>query len=206
MRFDNDEESLEFINRLLERLHQADYTKCSKIEITIIASGAQQIEHLDALYIYQNGANEPPVIKPTARPNNDTTTSTAPLSVYDRIRHCLSLLMEEKYSEQDGERTIIEPLFNQQSHWQAIYRCLVDKDYCEDSDFDGFDVFIRKSMPDKVNKPYSKASVKQISQTDFSRPLSEWRFDAETSKTRKPFDRMAAVARRFINILEENKL
>ena len=114
--------------------------------------------------------------------------------------------MQEKYSEQVGNRMVVEPLFNQQSHWQAIYRGLADKEYCEDSDFDGFDVLIRKSMPDKVNKPYSKASVKQISQTDFCRPFCEWKFDEETSKTRKPFDRMVAIAQRFFEILEENGL
>ena len=99
-----------------------------------------------------------------------------------------------------------EPLFNQQNHWQAVYRILVDKGYCRDSDFDGFDAFIRTVMPEEVNKTYSKASVKQISQTDFVKPFKDWVFDYQTSKTRKPFDRMVAVARRFHEFLEENGL
>ena len=106
--------------------------------------------------------------------------------------------MQEQYGD--------EPLFNQQSHWQAIYRILVDKEYCRDSDFEGFDAFIRTVMPEDVNKPYSKGSLKQISQTDFVRPFKEWKYDALTSKTRKPYDRMVAVARRFQEILEENGL
>ena len=106
--------------------------------------------------------------------------------------------MQERYGD--------EMLFNQQNHWQAVYRILVDKCYCRDSDFDGFDTFIRKVMPGEVNKPYSKGSLKQISQTDFVRPFTEWRYDVETTKTRKPFDRMVAVARRFKKILEENGL
>ena len=45
MNFDNDEDALEFINRLLERLHQADFTNHgSKIEIVYVASGGQHVE------------------------------------------------------------------------------------------------------------------------------------------------------------------
>lgn len=46
----------------------------------------------------------------------------------------------------------------------------------------------------------------QISQTGFCRPFCEWKFDEETSKTRKPFDRMVAVTQRFLEILEGNGL
>ena len=45
MNFDNDEDALEFINRLLERLHQADYiNQGSKIEFVYVASGGQHVE------------------------------------------------------------------------------------------------------------------------------------------------------------------
>ena len=45
MNFDNDEESLGFINCLLERLHQADYiNQGSKIEVVYVASGGQHVE------------------------------------------------------------------------------------------------------------------------------------------------------------------
>ena len=45
MNFDNDEEALEFINRLLERLHQAGHTNHgSKIEVVYVASGGQHVE------------------------------------------------------------------------------------------------------------------------------------------------------------------
>ena len=116
----------------------------------------------------------------------------------DRIKKCIAQLMTERYGD--------EPLFNQQSHWQALYRILVDKDYCRDSDFDGFDTFIRTVMPDKVNKPYKKGSVKQISQTDFTLPFERWHYDPQTSTTRKPYDRMVSIATRFKQILEENGL
>ena len=45
MNFDNNEETLEFINRLLERLHQAgDTNQGSKIELVYVASGGQHVE------------------------------------------------------------------------------------------------------------------------------------------------------------------
>ena len=130
--------------------------------------------------------------------HQDMARLAATASKEDRIRECIALLMEERFKS--------EPLFNLQSHWQAVYRILVDKGYCTDSDFDGFDMFIKRVMPEEVNKPYSKPSVKQISQTDFSKPFDEWTFDPFTSKTRRPFDRMVAVAQRFLEILEENGL
>ena len=45
MNFDNNEEALEFINRLLERLHQAGFTNHgSTIELVYVASGGQHVE------------------------------------------------------------------------------------------------------------------------------------------------------------------
>ena len=45
MNFEKNEEALEFINRLLERLHQADYINHgSKIEVVYVASGGQHVE------------------------------------------------------------------------------------------------------------------------------------------------------------------
>ena len=116
----------------------------------------------------------------------------------ERIRQCIALLMMERYGD--------EPLFCLQGHWQAVYRILVDKGYCRDSDFDGFDAFIRRVMPKEVNKPYKKDSVKQVSKTDFALPFERWHYDPQTSTTRKPYDRMVAIATRFKEILEENGL
>jgi len=120
------------------------------------------------------------------------------MNLENRIKKCISLLMAERYGD--------EPLFNIQGHWQAVYRILVDKGYCRDSDFDGFDTFIQRVMPDKVNKPYKKDSVKSISQTDFALPFERWHYDPQTSTTRKPYDRMVSIAIRFKQILEEKGL
>ena len=171
MNFNNDEEALDFFNRLLEQLHQAG-PKNLGVRIQI-------------------------VLEPEAYPAPNPAPQRGG-EQEERMRRCITLLMAERLG--DG------PLFCQQSHWQAVYRILVDKGYCRDSDFDGFDTFIRRVMPDEVNKPYKKDSVKQISQTDFVRPFDEWAFDMQTSKTRRPFDRMVTIARRFREILEENEL
>ena len=45
MNFDNEEDALGFINRLLERLNQADFSnQGSKIEVVYVASGGQHVE------------------------------------------------------------------------------------------------------------------------------------------------------------------
>ena len=184
----NGEDLLALLNRLLERLQQAGLTNFgSRLSIVYVAPGAQHVGTVQNQYV-----------GPHPSPLQRRGSMAAEKDTKALIRHSIELLMLERYGD--------EPLFNQQSHWQAVYRILVDKGYCRDSDFDGFDIFIHSVMPEEVNKPYRKESVKNISQTDFSKSFEQWRFDPETSKTRKPFDRMAAVAQRFKEILEENGL
>lgn len=136
---------------------------------------------------------------------NIKVSSTAE-SIEERIRKCIALLMKINIKVIKNGKEVEEPLFKLQNHWQAIYRILVDKHFCKDSDFDGFDLFIKKVMPNQVNAIYRKASVKQISQTDFNKPFVKWKFDSETSGTLRPFERMKEVAQRFLDILEENGL
>ena len=195
MNLENDEEVLDFMTRLLERLHQAGFD--------------QQGSHFQFVYVQACTQQTLPIPPCLGRgvESSGTTLYPAPdpaperggeLVVEERIRRCIGLLMAERYGN--------EPLFNLQGHWQAVYRILVDKGYCRDSDFDGFDAFIQQVMPEKVNKPYKKESVKQISKTDFALPFDRWHYDPQTSTTRKPYDRMVAVARRFKAFLEENGL
>jgi hypothetical protein len=183
------------MTRLLERLHRAGFD--------------QQGSHFQFVYVQACTQQTLPIPPCLGRGDESSGTTLYPapdpaperggeLVVEERIRRCIGLLMAERYGN--------EPLFNLQGHWQAVYRILVDKGYCRDSDFDGFDAFIRRVMPEKVNKPYKKESVKQISKTDFALPFDRWHYDPQTSTTRKPYDRMVAVARRFKAILEENGL
>ena len=185
-------EVLQKVNELLAQLHWTDHTNHgSKIEFVYVASGGQHVE----TQIVASPFSPPKGGGNTRGGEKEERELGLPT---ERIRYCIALLMQEKYDD--------EVLFNKQNHWQAVYRILVDKEYCRDSDFDGFDAFIRTVMPEKVNKPYTKASVKQISQTDFVKPFKKWTFDHQTSKTRKPFDRMVTVAQRFLDIMEENGL
>ena len=59
MKYDNEEDSLEFINRLLERLHQAGHDhQCSQnIHLVYVASGAQ---HVETQIAYQQPLPDPP--------------------------------------------------------------------------------------------------------------------------------------------------
>jgi hypothetical protein len=139
-----------------------------------------------------------PKSAPTAKSTTPPNLAPLPDSLRSQLRECLALLMQERFGS--------EPLLNRQSHWQAVYRILVDKGYCADSDFNGFDSFIRGVMPEVVNKPYTKGSVKMISQTPFVRPFGEWKFDPLIFKTRKPFERMVAVASRFLTLMDEHGL
>lgn len=141
-----------------------------------------------------------------AAKKNVPSTNGIAVNPEELIRLCITLLMNERFKVTKNGKEVEEPLFNLQNHWQAVYRILVDKKYCKDSDFDGFDLFIKKVMPDKVNALYKKSSVKQISQTDFNKPFEKWEYDAETSGTRKPYERMKAIAQRFLEILEEKGL
>lgn len=221
---------------LLEELNQAGYKLSGNIVVNIYRSGSQHVDRVENQYIgirptkvaskdkatAKSKATAPksapkamptatakptaPKAMPTAKdkatptPKSTTTANPAPLpdSLRSQLRECLALLMQERLGS--------EPLLNRQSHWQAVYRILVDKGYCADSDFNGFDSFIRGVMPEVVNKPYTKGSVKMISQTPFVRPFGEWKFDPLIFKTRKPFERMVAVASRFLTLMDEHGL
>ena len=193
MNFDNDEEALESINRLLEQLHRAGHANQGGIVINIYEKGSQHVDHVDNQYFYGDACPKSPKEKEMIQ-----SRKVAADSLTECIRYCITLLMAERIGD--------EPLFNLQSHWQAVYRILVDKGYCRDSDFNGFDAFIRTVMPEKVSKPYRKDSVKQISQTDFNKPFNKWRYDLSVSRSHRTYERMVAVASRFKAILEENGL
>ena len=182
-------EVLKKLNELLELLHQTgNKQQGSNNTLIYVAPGAQYVKNL-----YQQ-QTPLPNLTPTPSPKGEGK-EPARKDTKALIRHSIELLMLERYGD--------EPLFNQQSHWQAIYRILVDKGYCRDSDFDGFDRFIRTVMPEEVNKPYKKDSVRNINKTDFNKPFDRWQYDPETSGTRKPYDRMVEIASRFKKILEE---
>ena len=187
---------LKKVNELLERVHRKDKDHQGS-PVFIYAPGSQYVDKQINIGETLPEPETHPVPPCVGRESGHIHQAKTQFQE-ERIRQCIALLMMERYGD--------EPLFCLQGHWQAVYRILVDKGYCRDSDFDGFDAFIRRVMPEKVNKPYKKESVKQISKTDFALPFDRWHYDPQTSTTRKPYDRMVAVARRFKAILEENGL
>ena len=186
---------LKKVNELLEQLHRKDKNhQGSHLQIVYVASGGQHVE----TQINMGKTHPGPETHP-GPPCVGREKGAGELPEEDeRIRQSIVLLMKEQYGD--------EPLFNLQGHWQAVYRILVDKGYCRDSDFDGFDTLIRRVMPEEVNKPYKKDSVRNINKTSFNKPFDKWRYDPDDYGTRKPFERMVAIARRFKEILEENGL
>ena len=89
MNFDNNEDALEFINRLLERLHQTDYiNQGSKIEVVYVASGGQHVDHVDNQYFYGDACCKP--MKVTKEKNESATKpfdDKPPLSSLFRVNH-----------------------------------------------------------------------------------------------------------------------
>lgn len=128
----------------------------------------------------------------------DTMTVTKPDLTDDHICRCLERLMDEEW--ESGEL-----LFNQQSHWQAVFRIMSDAGLFADDDFDGFDSWVKRVIPSELRRLYSKQSVKNISQTLFCKPLRQWKYDPTLMKKREPFDRMKQIAERFGQLLNERE-
>lgn len=112
----------------------------------------------------------------------------------DNICRCLKRLMGEEWKP--GKQ-----LFNKQTHWQAVFRVLSDAGLFADDDFDGFDSWVKRTIPSELRRLYSKQSVKNISQTLFCKPLRQWKYDPTLMKKREPFDKMKRIAERFEQLL-----
>ena len=176
--------------------------KGAKVQITdkpIVNVYGDVVQNKEVHIHSQDNKQEPEDVEYDKMKDNISTSEEC-------IRCCLEKLMQERIMVKKKGKDLEEFLFNRQIHWQGVYRILVDKKYCKDSDFDGFDAFIQKVMPKKVNAPYMTSSVKQISQTDFNKSFERWKYDGEISGNRKPFERMYAIAKRFKELLEEEGL
>lgn len=130
--------------------------------------------------------------------NVPSTTISKPDLSDGNICRCLEQLMEEEWKP--GKR-----LFNKQSHWQAVFRVMSDAGLFADDDFDGFDSWVKRTIPTELRRLYSKQSVKNISQTLFCKPLRQWKYDPTLMKKREPFDRMKRIAERFGQLLNERE-
>jgi hypothetical protein len=54
-----EEDIISLLNRLLEQLHPADFSKCSKIELTYVASGAQHVDTIQTQHVYTSTQQVP---------------------------------------------------------------------------------------------------------------------------------------------------
>jgi hypothetical protein len=97
MKFDNDEDALDVINRLLERLHQADYKILGNIEINIYKPGSQHVDHVDNQNFYGY-----PCPKPKKTPKEEDASTAERFSKETP----LSALFRENHHEE--LKTIIE--------------------------------------------------------------------------------------------------
>ena len=116
----------------------------------------------------------------------------------DMLRTCIYELMEERDAK--GRH-----LVNSKCQWQAIYRVLVDKGIgVAEGDYTGFEQLVWRIQPTGCRVPFSLDALKQITKTGYTRPLCRWTFDPSYFRTRRPFERMLAIAIRFSEILENH--
>ena len=107
MNFDNDEEALGFINRLLERLHQAGQNNHgSKIEVVYVASGGQHVE--TQINVEDGGIG--------IQINNGKDNT--PLAVSDKV---IKSAVEELQLARDENDMLF---FRNKKQWWAVYRVL----------------------------------------------------------------------------------
>lgn len=82
----NDDEALGFLNRLLERLHQADLKNFgSHIQLVYVASGAQHIGNIQTQNVYVERRQEP--AKARKQNEGNTFDKDTPLSALFRENH-----------------------------------------------------------------------------------------------------------------------
>ena len=109
MNFNNDNEVLDFFNRLLELLHQADLQNFgSHIQLVYVASGAQHVDHIQTQYF---GETHSAALLPMARwrcggrrSGRATWMSTTSLCSRGRRRHCWLTIWQRSWKSKINGR------------------------------------------------------------------------------------------------------
>lgn len=114
------------------------------------------------------------------------------------LREVLTQVMSLRYGDQ--------PLFRRQYHWQAVFRVMVDYHWCNTGDYDRFGFIVSQIMPEKVNAPYKRDSVKSISQTMFQKPFCEWYYERVMCGSRRAYDRMCVLTQKLFELVDANGL
>ena len=112
----------------------------------------------------------------------------------------LERLMECKAS--DGRYLVTRKV-----HWQAVYRVLVDEGWYDASlGYAGFVDYIRSVAPPGGFRIMPDVeTIRHISQTLYTRPFRDWRYDAAYGTKRWTYERMRRVAEVLQSCLGEEK-
>jgi hypothetical protein len=120
----------------------------------------------------------------------------------NEIRRCILQLMETNLPDHRNRQ---RPVFFKASHWQAVYRILVDYGLgAVDGDYIGFGNWMKRIIPDDCRIPFSYDALRSISKTSFVRPFAKWHYDPTYSLTRLPYENMYRVAETFLQLLKQN--
>lgn len=100
-------------------------------------------------------------------------------------------------------------LFDKKSHWVAIFRVAVDEKLTSENDYKGFVEYVKGLHLKNCTNDIDYESLKKADVGVYQRPVSEWTFEKyqqlNMNKTRKPFDDMLKVAKKFKNLLDSNR-
>ena len=141
MNFDNNEDDLTLINRLLEQLHQADYKVLGSIVLNVYKAGSQHVDHVDNQYFY--GISQPQAkgrVK-EARDLPEALATEAAMALWEKaqkagyvdenyqplISRTQSALLADAMAERLGIREkwkVFEALWNRKNMYRDYYQAL----------------------------------------------------------------------------------
>lgn len=142
MNFNNDEEAFDFFTRLLERLHQADFTnQGSKIEFVYVASGGQHVDHVENQYFYGDTCpkKQKDVLEPLNLPPQLSTDQA--MALWEKVQRAgyvddnyqplisrtQSALLADAMAERLGIKEkwkVFEALWNRKNMYRDYYKAL----------------------------------------------------------------------------------
>ena len=142
MNFNNDEEAFDFFTRLLERLHQADFTNHgSKIEFVYVASGGQHVDHVENQYFYGDTCpkKQKDVLEPLNLPPQLSTDQA--MALWEKVQRAgyvddnyqplisrtQSALLADAMAERLGIKEkwkVFEALWNRKNMYRDYYKAL----------------------------------------------------------------------------------
>ncbi len=141
MNFNNDEEELEYFNRLLERLHQADYGhNGSPFQLVYVAKGAQ---YVDKQFVFGKTLPSPPCVGREKGPSNlpDVLATDKAMALWQKAQRAgyvdehyqpllsrtQAALLADAMAERLGIKEkwkVFETLWNRRNMYRDYYKAL----------------------------------------------------------------------------------